>query len=62
MGSENARDLAGKVQVEQVANGQVDGNREVTALLAPALALGDRALEDVVGEVADQSGLLRDRE
>ncbi len=58
VGGQQPLDPLGKIAVEQIAHRQVDRDREIAAVAAPAGALGDRALEHVAGERADQPGLL----
>jgi len=58
VGGEQVGDLGGQVGLQQVASGQVHADRHRLALVHPAAGLGERSIQDVAGERADQAGVL----
>jgi hypothetical protein len=60
--AEQAGDLLGEVEVEHVAAREIDGHRELEALLAPGAALAQPRLEHVERERPDQAGVLGERD
>src|SRR3954463_2300373 len=62
MALEQVRDLARRAQVEQVLDGEVDGDIQVEPVRAPRGELGERGLEYVERQRAHQRGVLGVRE
>ena len=59
---EQLGDLAGKLEIEQVARREVHRDRDLEALVAPGPALAQRLVQHVQRERPDQARLLRHRD
>src|SRR5207344_984 len=55
---ELGRDRPGEVEVDEVAHGQVDGDRQIDRAVAPLPALLEGGAQDMVGERADEARVL----